>query len=93
MKALVARPVWDGVLFSPVREGCHYWCSCSVWRGKAVGEHSLVLPEYNPPLPLQGVGMYPPRFILGCLDNHKTPFGELKFLGIADIECLWEEFL
>ena len=35
--------------------------------------------------------MYPPRFILGCLDN-KTPFGELKFLGIADIECLWEEF-
>lgn len=36
--------------------------------------------------------MYFLRFILGCLDN-KILFGEFKFLGIADMECFWEEFL
>lgn len=55
MKALAARQVLRTVSsLVPSGEGCHYWCSCSVWRGKAVGEHSLVLPEYSPPLALQG---------------------------------------
>lgn len=55
MKALVARQVLRTVSsLVPSWEGCHYWCSCSVWRGKAADEHSPVFPEHSPPSPPWG---------------------------------------
>lgn len=45
-KALAAHQVLRMVSsLVPSWGGCHYWCSCSVWRGKAADGHSQVSPE------------------------------------------------